>query len=58
MTYCNPIAMLIHDMRNCLLYQTGPCWQGLLIWGMIGILLGALGIRQIYKNENSYVKVI
>jgi len=58
MTYCNPVAMLIHDMRNALLYKTPPCWQGLLIWGVISILLAAIGIHQIYKNENSYVKVI
>lgn len=58
LTYGNPVAMLLHDMRNVLLYETPPCWQGLLIWGSISILIGALGIRQIYKNENSYVKVI
>lgn len=58
LTYCNPMAMLLHDMRNVLLYQKMPCWQGLLVWGAVGILLGALGVRQIYKNENSYVKVI
>ncbi|MGN0155097.1 MAG: ABC transporter permease [Lachnospiraceae bacterium] len=56
--YCNPVALLIHDMRNVLLYKTAPCWQGMLIWAAIGILLSAIGIRQIYKNENSYVKVI
>ncbi len=58
MIYGNPIALLIHDMRNVLLYQTAPCWEGMAIWAAIGILLSAIGIRQIYKNENTYVKVI
>ncbi len=56
--YCNPIAMLIHDMRNVLLYKKPPCWQGLLIWTVISLILSAWGVRRIYKNENSYVKVI
>ena len=58
MIYCNPIALLIHDMRKVLLYQTAPCWTGMAIWAAIGLILSALGVRQIYKNENSYVKVI
>lgn len=58
MIYCNPIALLIHDMRKVLLYQTAPCWTGMAIWAVIGLILSALGVRQIYKNENSYVKVI
>ena len=58
MIYCNPIALLIHDMRKVLLYQTAPCWTGMAVWAVIGLILSALGVRQIYKNENSYVKVI
>lgn len=56
--YWNPIAMLMHDMRNVLLYKKPPCWEGLLIWTGVGLILSVLGIRQIYKNENTYVKVI
>lgn len=58
LTYCNPVAMVLHDMRNALLYQKQPNWIGLLVWAVISTLLALLGIRQIYKNENSYVKVI
>lgn len=58
LTCCNPVAMLLHDMRNALLYNKQPNWIGLLVWAVISILLALLGIRQIYKNENSYVKVI
>lgn len=56
--YGNPVAMLMHDMRNALLYQKPPHWQGLLFWCGISLLLMALGVHQVYKNENSYVKVI
>lgn len=54
----NPIAMLLQDMRNVLLYRTGVYWQGMLAWTVISLLLAAIGVRTIYKNENSYVKVI
>jgi ABC-type polysaccharide/polyol phosphate export permease len=56
--YCNPVAMLIQDMRNVLLYQEAPSYLGLLVWGILGILFSVLGIRKVYKYENSYVKVI
>lgn len=56
--YGNPIAMLLQDMRNVLLYQTPPNVIGLLVWAVIGLIFAMLGIRQVYKNENSYVKVI
>ena len=58
LTYGNPIAMLLRDMRNVLLYQTPPNVIGLLVWAIIGLIFAMLGIRQVYKNENSYVKVI
>lgn len=54
----NPMALLITDMRNVLIYQTAPNWKALLIWTLIGLLLSYIGVRTIYKNENSYVKVI
>lgn len=57
-TYCNPIAFLIRDMRNVLLYQQGPDWLALGIWSLVAILFSVIGVRTIYKNENSYVKVI
>jgi hypothetical protein len=30
----------------------------LIIWGIISLILIAVGVSNIYKNENSYVKVI
>ena len=54
----NPIAFLLTSMRECVLYGTAPNLKLLLAWFLIGLLISILGIRKIYKNENSYVKVI
>lgn len=58
LTNWNPMALLLHDMRNVLLYGEEPYWLGLLVWGAIGILLTCIGIKTIYKYENEYVKLI
>lgn len=58
MLYGNPMALLIRDMRNVLLYKQGPDWMVLGIWSVIAIIVSAIGVHIIYKNENSYVKVI
>ncbi len=55
---CNPIALIMTDMRNVLLYDTAPHYLALAIWAVIGIVISAIGIKIIYKYENSYVKVI
>lgn len=54
----NPIAFLLSSMRNCVLYGQIPHRKLLILWFLIGLALSILGIRKIYKNENSYVKVI
>lgn len=54
----NPIAFLITSMRQSLIYGTSPDWKLLLIWFFISVMLVCLGIRKIYKEENSYVKAI
>lgn len=54
----NPIAMLISGMRNCLLYGQAPHYKWLGIWFILSLLICYAGIKKIYKNENSYVKVI
>lgn len=55
---CNPVAFLISAARNAMLYGIWPAWKVLLLWGMVSLLLAALGIFTIYSNENSYAKVI
>ena len=54
----NPIAFLLTAMRDCVIYGKTPNLQVLGIWFAIGLVISIIGIRKIYKNENSYVKVI
>ena len=55
---CNPIALIICDLRRVLIYNQDPHWVALLAWFVVGIVISVIGIRTIYKHENSYVKVI
>lgn len=54
----NPVAFLLSSMRRCLIYQQAPLGSWMLLWAAISLLLTFLGIRLIYKEENSYVKAI
>jgi teichoic acid transport system permease protein len=54
----NPIALIMTDMRNVLLYDTEPHYVSLLVWAVISVIVGAIGVRTIYKHENTYVKII
>lgn len=55
---CNPVALIMDDMRECMLYCGMPHRRLLCVWILIGLAISAIGVRTIYKNENSYVKVI
>lgn len=55
---CNPMALLVDSMRRVLIYQTMPDWGPVLVWLVIGIVLSVAGVRNIYRHENSYVKVM
>lgn len=54
----NPVACLITVMRNALLYGKNASPAVLGIWFLVSALIAAAGTQLIYKNENSYVKVI
>ena len=54
----NPIAHLIFCMRKCLLYNETPSLVMLTVWFIISVLMAALGLHLIHKNENDYVKMI
>ncbi len=56
--HCNPIALIMTDLRNVMLYNREPHYLSLAIWAVISIIISAIGIRTIYKHENTYVKVI
>lgn len=54
----NPVALLIDTMRNALLYNTAANLPLLGMWFLVSIILCAVGVHIVYKNENSYVKVV
>ena len=45
----NPIANFIYNMRNVLIYKSGPVGMWTLVWFFVGILVCMLGIKIIYK---------
>ena len=45
-------------MREALIYAQTPDLVLLAGWMFVGIILSLAGIRLIYREENSYVKVI
>ena len=54
----NPMALLITDLRRVLLYGENPHWVMMIAWFVVGVFMSFVGIKIIYKFENSYVKVI
>ena len=54
----NPVAFLITSMRESLIYCKTPDWKLMLLWFCVSVILVILGLRKIYKEENSYVKAI
>lgn len=54
----NPVAHFIFSVRKITLYNERPSLIMLGIWLILSIAFAAGGIKIIYKNENSYVKII
>lgn len=54
----NPIAYFIASTRNAILYCKEPQLDLLVMWMLVSLVLSALGVYTIYRNENAYVKVI
>jgi len=55
---CNPLALIINSARNVMIYNKLPNLSVLGIWLLIGTILTLIGIKLIYRHENTYVKVI
>ena len=56
--YGNPMALLLTSARKCMIYDQTPARKFLLLWMVLSFILSAIGVKIIYKYENSYVKVI
>lgn len=58
MLQINPMAFMIHGLRESLLYVHVINYRILLCILAVGIVLSVVGVRIIMKHENSYAKVI
>ena len=56
--YGNPVALIMTDIRNTLLYNQPPHFLALGIWLVVCLIISIIGVKIIYKYENSYVKII
>lgn len=54
----NPVAVSIDTMRNALLYKTVSNLPLLGLWLLVSLILCCIGVHIVYKNENSYVKIV
>ena len=54
----NPMALILYEVRNALLYAT-PCHWGLIfIYFGVSIILGITGVFIIYRKGNQYIKIV
>lgn len=56
--FANPIAFIMNETRNVLIYGKLPNFVFMGIWLLAGLCFCAIGVHVIHKNENSYAKVI
>lgn len=54
----NPIAFLAQSARDALIYGRTPDMKLMAVWFLVGVVLSIIGMQTIYRNENSYVKVL
>lgn len=54
----NPMAMLVDTMRHALLHNAAMNLPIMGMWCLLSVVLCYVGIHIVYKNENSYVKVV
>lgn len=54
----NPVARLMFEARNVLLYGENCSWGHLAIWFAVGIFLSVTGVQAVVRHERSYMKVI
>ena len=53
----NPIALVIEDLRDALLYHQEPVWTNEATVALLGLSLGAIGLTVMHLNDHRYVKV-
>ena len=58
LTTCNPVALIMADMRAVILGNGEVHLLAFAIWFVAALIVSVFGIRLIYRFENSYVKII
>ena len=58
MFHINPIASIIQDYRNVILFHNYPNFYYLFYWLIIGLLLSVIFLKVMYRYENTYVKMV
>lgn len=58
LSFANPMAFIITSLRQVMLYNQAPNLLVLFIWLILGFVISVIGVRTVYKYENSYTKVI
>lgn len=54
----NPVALILHEARNALLYNI-PCqWGALGAVFAVAVVISTLGVALIYRSESRYIKVV
>ena len=54
----NPLAIVVDTMRSALLDNCAANLPVLGMWFLIAVILCCIGVHIVYKNENSYVKIV
>lgn len=55
---CNPVARLIYEGRNALVYGMDCSVPAVGFWFLVSLLLSVSGIIIVTRHENNYIKVI
>lgn len=58
MVTVNPVAYIIDEFRKIIIYGQGLRLELFLYWSVIAVFLLALGLKLMYRHENSYIKVV
>lgn len=58
MFFLNPVSVMIHQFRNVIMYQTHPNPIHLFYWTIVCSILALIGLKLMYRFENTYVKVV
>ena len=58
MTHVNPVAYLINEFRQIIIYGESLRPLMFIYWLVFSLVLLAIGLFLMYRHENNYVKVV